>query len=147
MGCFLLTIRSSEFRERQEYSIRFHEGNFLHLTGVRTKLPALDFYKKAIARELTLNDFDCSSSHSLKGVVRIKIRNLRSIGTFFDGCICVQEKFEHRKVHCLIASSNGRYTIGFTGGMRLNPMTLLSKNQIDPNKAITKFEVRKTKRD
>ena len=60
---------------------------------------------------------------------------------------CVQEKLEHGKVHCLIASSNGRYTIGFTGGIRLNPMALLNKNQIDSSKAITKFEILKTKRD
>ena len=139
-------ITSNDFKERQEYSIRFHEGNFLHLTGVRTKLPASDFYKKAISRELRLNDFDCCSSHSLKGIVRIKIKNLRSINTFFDDCLCVQEKLEHGKVRCLIASSNGRYTIGFTGGIRLNPMTLLNKNQIDPSKAITKFEILKTKR-
>lgn len=139
-------ITSSEFKERREYSIRFHEGNFLHLTGFRTELSALDFYRKAISRELRLSDFDCCSSHSLKGIVRIKIRNLRSINTFFDDCLCVQEKLEHGKVHCLIASSNGKYTIGFTGGIRLNPMTLLNKNQIDSSKAITKFKILKTKR-
>ena len=139
-------ITSSEFKERQEYSIRFHEGNFLHLTGLRTKLSASDFYKKAISRELRLNDFDCSSNHSLKGIVRIKIRNLRSINTFFDDCLCVQEKLEHGKVHCLIASSNGKYKIGFTGGIRLNPMTLLNKNQIDPSKAVAKFKILKTQR-
>ena len=91
-------ITSNEFKERQEYSIRFHEGNFLHLTGVRTKLSASDFYKKAISRELRLNDFDCSSSHSLKGIVRIKIRNLRSINTFFDDCALFVE-YARKSIH------------------------------------------------
>lgn len=131
---------------RNEYVIRFYEGNFLHLTGVKTNLSPLEFYKKAKSKHLTINDFDCGDSRSvLKGTVREKVKNLKSINVFFDKCICVQEKFKKGKVSCLIASSNGKYTIGFTGGQNLNPMTLLNKNQIDQNSKIVDFKIIKNK--
>ena len=143
--CFSYKIKSSYFSLREEYSIRFHEGNFLHLTGVKTKLSPNDFFKKAITKELTVNDFDCDSTHSLKGTVREKIKNLKHIDSFFEECVCVQEKFERGKVFCLVASSNGKFTLGFTGGINLSPMTLLNKNQIKAEMAIVDFEVEKKK--
>ena len=72
--CFSYEIKSTHFVIRKEYSIHFHEGNFLHLTGVKTKLSPVDFFKKALAKELTVNDFDCDSTSSLKGTVREKLR-------------------------------------------------------------------------
>ena len=143
--CFSYKIKSEHFSFRKEYSIKFHEGNFLHLTGVKTKLSPVDFFKKAITKELAIDDFDCDSTHSLKGTVREKIKNLRHIDTFFDECICVQEKFERGRVCCLIASSNDKFTLGFTGGINLSPMTLLNKNQIKAEASIVEFEVKKEK--
>ncbi len=143
LSSFSYQIKSDKFVYREAYTIRFHKGNFLHLTGVKTALSPNDFYEKCISKTLEFNDFDCDSTKSLKGTVRQKIKNLITIDSFFENSVAVQEKFERGRVSCLIASSNGKCTIGFIGGKNLNPMTLLNKNQINPKMQITDFEISK----
>jgi len=41
-----IIISSECFTIKKEYVIRFYETNFLHLTGVKTFLSPLEFYKK-----------------------------------------------------------------------------------------------------
>ena len=43
---------SDKFQNRDKYVLRFYEGNFLHLTGVETSLPAKDFFVKCSYRHI-----------------------------------------------------------------------------------------------
>ena len=125
-------IQSADFKNRNKYVLRFYEGNFLHLTGVKTKIKPADFYQKAITNQLAVNDFDCDSTKDLKGFTKEKIPHLLNIDTFFDSSLEIQENYSRGKVTCLIATSDGAFTLGFTGGSGpLNPMTLLNRNTID----------------
>lgn len=131
IGCDFV-IRSNDFKYRNEYLLRFHKDNFLHLTGINTKLRATEFYDKSFNGTITLEDFDCDSSEELKGKVREKLRNLISIGSFFDEDLIFQEMFEKNRVKCKIASSDGRCTLGFISINKTVhvPLTLLNRNQI-----------------
>ena len=57
----------------------FYETNFLHLTGIKTFLSPLEFYKKCFDGKISCDDFDCDSSTQLKGLVRLKMRNMVNI--------------------------------------------------------------------
>ena len=52
--------------------MRFYEGNFLHLTGVKTKIKPSIFFEKALTDQLTINDFDCDSTKEIKGYTKEK---------------------------------------------------------------------------
>ena len=137
-------IRSSEFVEREIYVIRFYEGNFLHLTGVKTKLKAAEFFDKCFTESIAIDEFDCDSTPTIKGTVRHKLQNLLTIGSFFDKQLMCQENYNKGNIQCLLATSDGKFTIGFTGGhYSLNPQTLLHKNLLDPTKTISNIQITK----
>ena len=136
-------IESSTFVNRSSYTLRFYEGNFLHLTGVRTKIKAAEFFSKALANDLCLDDFDCDSTKELKGFTQEKIPHLLTINSFFKATLEIQENYSKGKVVCLIAASDGKCTIGFTGGKgTLNPMTLLNRNTIDHKLSTKEYNLR-----
>lgn len=138
---------SDKFKNRDKYVLRFYEGNFLHLTGVETSLPAKDFFLKCFDGTVTNNDFDCDSTLILKGTVRHKLSHIISISTFFDGNIRCQESFVKGKVKCIVAASDRKYTLGFTGGEGpLNPLTLLHNDFLDDENAIGDITIAKIKR-
>ena len=129
---FDFILASSFFKNREKYVLRFYEGNFLHLTGVLTNLTPKDFFLKCFDGSITIDDFDCDSSLSLKGTVRQKLSHLSHISSFFDSGVRCQETFIKGKVQCIIATSDGKYTLGFTGGKGpLNPLTLLHKDMLN----------------
>ena len=136
-------VFSPHFVQRQEYLLRFHEDNFLHLTGVLTSLSAKGFFQKAVDGTLSLEAFDCESSVSLKGTVRCKARNIRDIGTLLDRAVSVTEKLSSGRVYCFFAASDGSCTLGFVGGRILNPNTLLNKCKIDSKTSIVDFTIEK----
>ena len=141
-------IKSNHFKINNEYLIRFHNDNFLHLTGVITSLSANDFFKKCINETITADDFVCDISEELKGKVKEKLRNLSTIGDFFNRDLVFQEMFEKNRVKCKIATSDGKYTLGFICIKKeiYVPLTLLNKNQIDINAQITDFTITKINR-
>ena len=135
-------IESPYFKSRDKYILRFYKGNFLHLTGVKTKINAAKFFELAIKNELSINDFDCDSTKELKGYTSEKLSHLMLIDSFFDFNLLIQENFTSGKVKCLIAASEGTFTLGFTGGDgALNPMTLLNRNKINPYCAINEYNL------
>ena len=138
-------ITSSEFKKCITYVLRFHKDNFLHLTGVNTKLHAKDFFIKCIEKSLVLNDFDCECTDEIKGKVKEKMKNLSEIGSFFDKELVFQESFEKNRVKCKIATSDGKCTLGFICiGKNVHiPLTLLNKNQIRVENAIKNFKILK----
>ena len=136
-----IIVRSSSFKIRSEYVLRFFPRNYLHLTGVLTTLSSMDFYSKALDGSLSLSDFDCDSSPALKGTVRCKVRNLQNIGTFFERVTKVEEDFSSGSVSCKFVTSEGTYTLGFTGTSFFVPNTLLNKDKIRETKQIVDFEM------
>ena len=134
---FVFVINSNYFKFQKSYSIRFHKDNFLHLTGVITKLKANVFFDKCFRGEICKDDFDCDSTKELKGKVREKLKNLENISSFFDGPIQVEEMFEKNRIKCKIAVSEGRCTLGFVETTKiLVPLTLLNRNLIQKEKCI-----------
>ena len=125
-------IRSPNFKYKEEYILRFHEDNFLHLTGVETRLKAKEFYKKCFENSLLDNDFECESSNELKGKIKEKLKHLINIGNFFDQNLVFQECYKKNRVECKLASSDNRCTLGFIDiNEKISvPLTLLNKNQI-----------------
>ena len=135
-------IESVDFKNRSKYILRFYEGNFLHLTGVKTKIKPASFFEKALTNQLTNDDFDCDSTRELKGYTREKIPHLMDIDTFFESQLEIQENYSRGKVSCLVAASDGKFTLGFTGGISaLNPMTLLNGNMINHSESTKKYSI------
>ena len=134
-----IVLTSEYFVVKKEYVLRFYETNFLHLTGIKTSLSPLDFFNKCLHGTITFDDFDCDSTHQLKGLVRLKTRNLFRIDTFFDKEIEVQEDFKKGIIKCLLGTSNNICTIGFADAKYcLRPKTILDKNHLDKSRTIIK---------
>ena len=145
---FDFVIRSKEFKYRAEYLLRFYKDNFLHLTGIDTKIKAADFFEKCLLGTIEEGDFDCESTEELKGKVREKLKNLLSIGDFFDKELIFEEMFEKNRVKCKLASSDGKCTLGFISVNKTVhvPLTLLNRNQIKEETCIKNCTVVKTVR-
>ena len=144
---FDFILKSDNFINREKYILRFYEGNFLHLTGVKTSLDAKTFFEKCLQETITISDFDCDSTKELKGTVRHKLSHIITISSFFDGEIKCQESFVKGQVQCIIAATDKNYTLGFVGGNNsLNPNTLLHKDLLDPKTAIENIEIIKKRR-
>ena len=134
-----IVITSESFILKKEYIIRFYETNFLHLTGIKTSLSPLEFFRKCFDGTISFNDFDCDSTTQLKGLTRLKTRNLVNIDTFFNSEIEVQEDFEKGTIKCLLGASDNLCTIGFVDAKYcVRPKTILDKNHLDKNKTIIK---------
>ena len=136
-------IVSDSFVYRSEYLLRFHKDNFLHLTGVHTKINAGEFFEKCLNGLIATDDFVCDSTDDLKGKVKEKLRNLATIGSFFEKELIFQEMFEKDRVKCKLATSDGKCTLGFISINKVVhvPLTLLNKNQIADNDGIINFEI------
>ena len=132
-----IIIASDSFKYAESYIIRFFETNFLHLTGVSTKLQPSVFFDKCFRGLINEKDFSIDDTPSQKGLIRLKMRHLPYIGSFFDGDLFVQENFEKGLIRCLVATSDGRCTIGFVDAKyNVRPKTILDKNHLDKNKPI-----------
>ena len=132
-----IRIESSSFENTNLYIIRFFKTNFLHLTGVSTKLTPEQFFNRCLHGLLTENDFEFSGGKEQKGLVRLKMKHLPHIDSFFDSDLLVQENFEKGSVKCLIATSDGRCTIGFVDAKyHVRPKTILDKNHLKKDKKI-----------
>lgn len=132
-----ITISSNLFVVSNKYILRFYKTNFLHLTGVKTKLSTEEFFNKCFNDLITEDDFDCDSTKELKGFVRQKIKHLVNFDSIFTQKLLFQEKFVKGKISCTIATTNGECTIGFIDAKYcVRPKTVLDKNHLDKNKNI-----------
>ena len=132
-------ISSDSFDVSNTYIIRFFKTNFVHLTGVSTSLTPNDFYEKCLSGLLEEDDFELNRTPEQKGLVRLKMKHLPYIDCFFEGEILVQENFEKGTIKCLIATSDGRCTIGFVDAKyHVRPKTILDRNHLKKDKKIIK---------
>ena len=133
-----IVIKSDKFKYQEKYSIKFNKDNFLHLTGVISKLNAKDFFDKCFNSSINEDDFDYDAVKN-KTNIKNKLRCLITISTMFSKELLAQEQFEKNRVICKIATTDGLFTLGFTGGKYcVYPKTVLNKNHLDESKPIIK---------
>ena len=132
-----IVLHSDEFDCSDQYVIRFFKTNFLHLTGVKTILSAGEFFDKCLNGTIIETEFDITSTKEQKGLVRLKMKHLPLINTFFKQALLVQENFDKGSIKCLIATSDGKCTIGFVDAKyHVRPKTVLDKNHLKKDKKI-----------
>lgn len=132
-------ICSSAFVKHPYYIISAHEDNYLHLTGVHTKLDPTTFFNKSYKGKLEESDFDFrkkgQNESEVKGSIRRKINTLPSIMSMFDCQTIVEEDFTKNRIKCALAAGNIEATLGFISAGKAKPMTLLKGNELDKTKA------------
>ena len=132
----LIVLKSDGFVENKIYKIRFFDTNFLHLTGLKTKLSPKEFFDKCLSETISEDDYSFGLKNDKKTIKR-KLRNLINIGSFFKQEIMVQESFIKNKVVCQIATSDNKCTIGFVDAKYyLRPKTILANNHLDKDRPI-----------
>ena len=136
-----IVIASPIFIVQKQYVVRFYDTNYLHLTGVKTELSPRLFFQKCLEGRLSLEDFECDTTSQQKGLVRLKMRNLVNINSFFDEEIDVQEDFEKGSIKCFFGASDNKCTIGFVDAKYCaRPRTILDKNHLDKTKPIVRVK-------
>ena len=132
-------VESDSFEYQKQYLISFNKTNFLHLTGVKSNLKADEFFDKCFDSTITIDDFDYDEIKN-KTNIKNKLRCLITLSTFFDKELLAQEQFVKNRIVCKLATSDGSFTIGFTGGKhRVYPKTVLNKNRLDETKPIIRI--------
>ncbi len=127
-------VISKAFDNTGYYVIKAHEGNYLHLVGVNTAMPASSFFKKCLNATLIEDDFNFTKAgvgkNVLKGAVREKIRVLQNMVSMFSGDnILVQANFKKNQIVCAFASTDGICTLGFSKSG--HPKSLLRGDYLD----------------
>jgi len=130
---------SKAFIKNEYYIVAAYEDNYLHLTGLHTKLDAATFFEKCYKGTLEERDFDfCKNGQNeseVKGSVRRKINSLPAIMNMFTMATFVEEDFEKNKIRCTLAAGNISATLGFFVAGKARPMTLLKGNELNTAKA------------
>lgn len=127
-------ITSKFFASGKPFIISATKTNFLHLTGVNTKLSAIQFFDKALKRTLSINDFDFNkkgqTEKMVKGSVRRKVRFLPELDKIFSIKTLAEENFIKNKIYCSFAVSDNSFTVGFIATPFCRPKTLLKGNEL-----------------
>ncbi len=132
-------ICSEAFKQNKYYIVSACVDNYLHLTGLHSKLDATTFFEKCYKGTLEENDFDfCKNGQNekeVKGSVRRKINSLSSVMDLFNTGTSVEEDFEKNRIRCSLAAGNVSATLGFVVKGKARPMTLLKGNELNSAKA------------
>ncbi|MBO4508902.1 MAG: hypothetical protein J5747_09720 [Spirochaetaceae bacterium] len=140
-------VYSKSFKINNSYIIAATKSNFLHLTGVNTKLSSTLFFDKALKKSLTLNDFDfCKKGQTekiVKGSVRRKVKFLPDLDKILSSTTLVEENFVKNQVSCTLAASEKLFTIGFIAVPYCVPKTLLKGNELKKPGKIDSIKRRK----
>ncbi len=108
--------------------VGFRDMNFLHMTGVKTKLSAQQFYSACLDRKLSENDFEIDN----KGKVQQKLivlpylsellYNNCMIGNFINSGICISADY-------FVGNTKAVLSVGFRTGKSVDfPVTLYSED-------------------
>lgn len=135
----VFVLESPSFVNRPRYLIRFFATNFLHLSGVETNLSPKDFFTKCFSGQIAYGEF-WDSSRKNKNTIRKKLRNLINVDSIFDFEVFVQEDFVKNAIHCVIATTDGRFTMGFVDNRNwVVPNTILDSNHLSSSKPILRL--------
>ncbi|MCR5732915.1 MAG: hypothetical protein K6G51_08260 [Sphaerochaetaceae bacterium] len=127
-------ITSSSFQNRDYYIIYGNRDNFLHLTGVHSKLKSAEFFDRAIYGTLTEHDFDFSNPYmntrDVIGCAKKKAKALLKLESLFQGEIETKESFQKGRIKADLALSNQFLTLLFVAPDRARPKSMLGGNMI-----------------
>jgi hypothetical protein len=119
-------IYCDNFTIQPYYTISAKPGNYRHLTGVSSKIPAYDFYEMCLNGTITEDDFN----YDVKGVVRNKIIALPLMVGLFSKDLLAKENFSQGRINCSLATADNEITMGFEDRINARPKTLLRGNEI-----------------
>ena len=135
----IIILESEEFEAKKRLVLKFTGTNFIHLTGLSTKLSAAEFFCKCLNSSIVFDDYYIDPKK--KSAIKNKLKNLMDLSTIFNNEILVQENFVKNTISCTIATSDNKRTLGFIDGHYcLYPKTLLDKNHLDINKKIIRVK-------
>lgn len=106
---YLIISYSNVFKSYRHFEIVFNSANFMHLTGVDTRLKPSVFYKKCLNNRLSKNDFELKNN----GTTMLKLELLpkmfelniyRTIGDY-------SEFSDYIKIEADIAAGNNKGTL------------------------------------
>ncbi len=130
---------SKAFVKNEFYTIKAFEDNFQHLTGVKSRVAALDFFNLSYSGKLKEEDFFFKSKSktdkSIRSTIRDKVTVLPDIHNIFSKDSLVQEDFKRNSIMCLFAIEKEKITLGFTCEKLSKPKTLLKGKKLDQEKA------------
>ena len=123
---FLIIYR--EGKDTKTASVGFRDMNFLHMTGVKTRLSAQQFYAACLESKLSVNDFEIDN----KGKVQQKLRVLPyladilyhhcMIGDFINSGICIRADY-------FVGDTRAVLSVGFRNGKKVDfPVTLYNED-------------------
>ncbi|MCM1136826.1 MAG: PBECR4 domain-containing protein [Clostridium sp.] len=131
-------LYSEAFIGKSWYRIKADKSNYLHLTGVHTRLTAEEFFDKCWEGALKTEDFDFVKRHreeaAVKGAVRKKIKVLPDMTRLFEKELFAQADFKKNRVECAFAASDNICTLGCAACGR--PKSLLAGNELDMKSAM-----------
>ena len=123
---FLIVYR--EGNDTKTVSVGFRDMNFLHMTGVKTRLSAQQFYSACLESKLSEHDFEIDN----KGKVQQKLMVLPylsellyhhcMIGDFINSGICIRADY-------FVGDTRAVLSVGFRTGKRTDfPVTLYNED-------------------
>lgn len=123
---FLIIYR--EGNDTKTASVGFRDMNFLHMTGVKTKLSAQQFYAACLESKLSERDFEIDN----KGKVQQKLMVLPyladllyhhcMIGDFINSGICIRADY-------FVGDTRAVLSVGFRTGKKIDfPVTLYNED-------------------
>lgn len=132
-------------------TIKAERDNYLHLTGIITKLKPKIFFEKCLNNTLLSSDICVPATKALeksyKGTLRRKINVLKDFTKGVDSSYVIQENYVKNRVVCSIASTNLNLTIGYIDtGNCLRPKSLISGDSLDHSKKQSLFLILKKSR-
>lgn len=108
--------------------VGFRDMNFLHMTGVKTKLSAQQFYSACLDRKLSEKDFELDSKGKVQQklmvlpYLSILLYNNCMIGGFINSGICIRADY-------FVGNTKAVLSVGFRTGKSVDfPVTLYSED-------------------
>lgn len=133
-------ICSEAFTTKKYYIVDAQKDNFMHLTGVHSRLSPQVFFDKCCQGTLSEEDFDFiktgQEEKSVKGTVRRKIKVLPDMMSLFNAGLLAEEIFRKNKVICSFATANESCTLGFSESEKARPKSLIKGNELDDPKIV-----------
>ncbi len=110
-GKTFLFVYGEEF-----FEVSFPVDNFLHLTGVATKLSAHNFYKNAKKGILTNNQFYFTADHTYANAKK-KLPCLKRLPELTNHMVCILKNMQTATIVYKISVSNLEFTLGLIEDM------------------------------
>ena len=107
-GKAFLYVYGNEF-----FEVSFPVDNFLHLTGVETKLSAKDFYKNAKKGKLSNNQFYFDARHPYANAKK-KLPCLKRLPELTNDMVCILKDMQTVTIIYKLSVTNLEFTLGLT---------------------------------